>query len=592
MIKVNLWKTLLIVLCTGCFITGCGDDDDNPFVGVDNNILTFSVEKGESVWKAQIVENDIILTVPSGTELKDAKANYTLSEQAQINPNPADISTWNEEQQFVVTSYNGNSRTYKYTINYSDVNEIGTMTINSQTEMNNFVQQGITIVEGSLYIGTQSNEEDPLTDISGLLQLKEVLYTLQIGESYPDENLSALSNLEKTGDLTISSKSLKDVSLPKLIAIRQSLSISGNQIISIKCPSLKQILKNHEIKNASVLTGINFNSLQSIGGDMTTYNCPAIVNIEYPALETVEGNISYDQSSTIKRIEYPALSSLKGNFSISSATALEIIKTPNLKRIEGRLSLISCKAFTALDDMIKDILYIKEIKIQTTPVTALNVKGKDIESLIINNSQPFTLTGDETFKTLEVWYQLPTFVGITKLQNFTVLIGGSITCDELTEITGTLSFKQGQGTGYASEVHMSNLTVLGEINAESFPSLKVYDFPQLEQMTDLTISLDVTDDLSKIELPKLKTITGTLKIGRGGFKNNTGVTNLDCLENLETIGNVSITNLTKLYSFTPLKQAFDNSITESSQWTTTGCGYPVTFEQMKAGETEIEAPSN
>lgn len=26
--KVNYWKTLLVVLCTGCIFAACGDDDD------------------------------------------------------------------------------------------------------------------------------------------------------------------------------------------------------------------------------------------------------------------------------------------------------------------------------------------------------------------------------------------------------------------------------------------------------------------------------------------------------------------------------------------------------------------------------------
>ena len=46
--KVNYWKTLLVVLCTGCIFAACGDDDDeNPFTGVDNNFLSFSMESDD-----------------------------------------------------------------------------------------------------------------------------------------------------------------------------------------------------------------------------------------------------------------------------------------------------------------------------------------------------------------------------------------------------------------------------------------------------------------------------------------------------------------------------------------------------------------
>lgn len=61
--KVNYWKTLLVVLCTGCIFAACGDDDDeNPFTGVDNNFLSFSLESNENVWKATIIDNEITVT--------------------------------------------------------------------------------------------------------------------------------------------------------------------------------------------------------------------------------------------------------------------------------------------------------------------------------------------------------------------------------------------------------------------------------------------------------------------------------------------------------------------------------------------------
>ena len=69
--KVNYWKTLLVVLCTGCIFAACGDDDDeNPFTGVDNNFLSFSLESNENVWKATIIDNEITVTVPRVNECR------------------------------------------------------------------------------------------------------------------------------------------------------------------------------------------------------------------------------------------------------------------------------------------------------------------------------------------------------------------------------------------------------------------------------------------------------------------------------------------------------------------------------------------
>lgn len=39
MTKNKTWKMLLTIFFVG-FLTACGDDDDSPFAGVDNNILS------------------------------------------------------------------------------------------------------------------------------------------------------------------------------------------------------------------------------------------------------------------------------------------------------------------------------------------------------------------------------------------------------------------------------------------------------------------------------------------------------------------------------------------------------------------------
>ena len=85
MTKNKTWKMLLTIFFVG-FLTACGDDDDSPFAGVDNNILSFSLSLGENTWQAAIVDDKIILSAPQGTELNGATAHYTISEQASIAP--------------------------------------------------------------------------------------------------------------------------------------------------------------------------------------------------------------------------------------------------------------------------------------------------------------------------------------------------------------------------------------------------------------------------------------------------------------------------------------------------------------------------
>ena len=214
--KVNYWKTLLLVLCTGCIFAACSDDDDeNPFTGVDNNFLSFSLESNENVWKATIIDNEITVTVPEGTSLDGAQASYTLSEQATVNPNPSSVTTWGEEQQFTVTSYNGTTRTYKYTVRYSAVSEIGTFILNSQADVDAFANHHVTVIEGSLSIATVENTEDPVINLNGLAKITEVMDDITIGQYYKGENLAGLAKLEKVGSISmINNSSLTEFALP------------------------------------------------------------------------------------------------------------------------------------------------------------------------------------------------------------------------------------------------------------------------------------------------------------------------------------------------------------------------------------------
>lgn len=85
--KVNYWKTLLVVLCTGCIFAACGDDDDeNPFTGVDNNFLSFSLESNENVWKATIIDNEITVTVPKELRSMARKPAIPLASRQLLTP--------------------------------------------------------------------------------------------------------------------------------------------------------------------------------------------------------------------------------------------------------------------------------------------------------------------------------------------------------------------------------------------------------------------------------------------------------------------------------------------------------------------------
>ena len=407
--KVNYWKTLLLVLCTGCIFAACSDDDDeNPFTGVDNNFLSFSLESNENVWKATIIDNEITVTVPEGTSLDGAQASYTLSEQATVNPNPSSVTAWGEEQQFTVTSYNGTTRTYKYTVRYSAVSEIGTFILNSQADVDAFADHHVTVIEGSLSIATVENTEDPVINLNGLAKITEVMDDITIGQYYKGENLAGLAKLEKVGSISMrNNSSLTEFALPNLLSIRGELIIENpaeNKITSIKCPQLTTILKQCKIQ-APNLKSLNLNSLESIpgkgdnsdgDGTFSLYGSQ-LVSLDLPALKQVEKEFTLPSGTKhpeLTQINLPELTSCK-DVSIGSADKLETISLPKLSN-RSSFSITSCAKFSKLNETIAPS-NLEKLSVSHCPsITELDASQKDINSISITYvDNNFVLKGKE-----------------------------------------------------------------------------------------------------------------------------------------------------------------------------------------------------
>lgn len=100
--------------------------------------------------------------------MEDAQVSYELCEHASIYPDPATVADWDQEWQFLVSSYdNQNDRTYLYTVERTDIATDGSLTLRTQAEVDAFARSGINTVEGNLTIGGE-DEENPVTNLDGL----------------------------------------------------------------------------------------------------------------------------------------------------------------------------------------------------------------------------------------------------------------------------------------------------------------------------------------------------------------------------------------------------------------------------------------
>lgn len=603
--KVNYWKTLLLVLCTGCIFAACSDDDENPFTGVDNNFLSFSLESNENVWKATIIDNEITVTVPEGTSLDGAQASYTLSEQATVNPNPSSVTAWGEEQQFTVTSYNGTMRTYKYTVRYSAVSEIGTFILNSQADVDAFANHHVTVIEGSLSIATIENTEDPVINLNGLAKITEVMDDITIGQYYKGENLAGLAKLEKVGSISMrDNSSLTEFALPNLLSIRGELLIvnpTENNITSIKCPQLTTILKRCYIQ-APNLKSLNLNSLESIPGKGDNSNEDGtfslydsqLVSLDLPALKVIGKKFILALSSSKKhpeltQINLPELTSCK-EVSIGDADKLETISLPKLSSLSS-FSITSCAKFSKLNETIAPF-NMEKLSISHCPsVTELDASQKDINNISITYvDNKFVLKGKKEMGSYAfTGYQLPKTEGISTFASLTVTTPlTNVEIPDIKQVTGELSF-QATANVTLESVSMPDLETVGTfVSKDKYTSVS---FPKLTKVTEhLEIRINKTiTNLSHLNFKSLKSVEFLYLYG----SRNASIKSLDgYFPALETLNRIQIYLFTGLYDFSPFKK-FADVMTEDSQWNVTVSALgTVTLKQMQESETGDFTPGN
>lgn len=483
MTKNKTWKMLLTIFFVG-FLTACGDDDDSPFAGVDNNILSFSLSLGENTWQAAIVDDKIILSAPQGTELNGATAHYTISEQASIAPDPAGISAWNEEQQLTVTSYNGTSRTYKYTVRHTDVSEAASFVLNSQAEVDAFAESNITIIEGSISIATTQNAEDPVKNLDGLSALTEVLDDINIGGYYQGENLNGLANLKKAGNLTITSLAtgsetmLTDITLPSLISVRKDFTINESKYYKkIAFPYLETVSGNFTV-NASVMEQFNVNSLKRVDGDNGfTIIGGVMTQLELPALEVVNKSLyirGEKSTNELLTINLPLLTTC-AFLKIENAIKLENLNVPVLKNLTTGLTLSGCSVFS--DESLKNTLNNIEsiagtLALSGTGVFNLNLQGKKVGKVQIgagDSTKEFIITGDEPFSSISFTstnMNPPTLKGFTTVEDYNLgtNIERNLIIKDIKRINGNLTVSYpsaGIANSVLHDIHLPDLEYVG-----------------------------------------------------------------------------------------------------------------------------------
>ena len=177
----------------------------------------------DKTYDAVIENNTITMTVPYTVSLDGAKASFIYTPSAKIFPDPTSITDWNTERTFRVTSFNGATNDYTYVVVKDEIRSEGDVELKKNSEVAAFIESGVTIIKGNLIIGSDAENAENISDISGLSIIKEVEGTITIKNSYTGGTLTGLDNITKIGGLSIGSEenpaaneTLEMVSMTKL----------------------------------------------------------------------------------------------------------------------------------------------------------------------------------------------------------------------------------------------------------------------------------------------------------------------------------------------------------------------------------------
>lgn len=365
-IKIN--RLLFSLLAVLTLFSACRKED--PFIGTDNYIVSFSLKQGGTTLNAEISNNLITIKAPDGFSLNDAVATVKLSEKASIYPAPSAITDWDDEMIFAVTARNGEQIHYKYTVSRNSIEADGTVVLETQADVDAFGEKGITAITGNLVIG-RTIGKDSITSLAPLATLKEIKYSLTVYPTFSGEDLTGLDKLEKVGgdirmeslvnlasvsfpelvtagDIFIKNTLIGMASFPKLISVSKTLTLDA-PLEEIHFPNLKttggKITLNTASNSNAMLTRISFPSLEEAGAAGFTY-FKNVTKVEFPELKKV-GDMSFTQLTLLTVIIAPKLEVSTGTISIPSTPYLSEVSFPSLT--EANVLNFDSKTIRVLD---------------------------------------------------------------------------------------------------------------------------------------------------------------------------------------------------------------------------------------------------
>lgn len=539
-----------IICCLALLCTACSEEKPELPWGSDNYIVSFSLTTGADTYPAVIRDGRITVSIPYNVSLEGAQVSYELCEHASIYPDPATVADWNQEWQFLVSSYdNQNDRTYLYTVERTDIATDGSLTLRTQAEVDAFARSGINTVEGNLTIGGE-DEENPVTNLDGLKNLVSVRCDLTITAAYTGETLAGLENLTACESLRIGStahpnETLRQLSLPALKEVKGALCICGTALQTADFKSLQNVA-GHFVLQSDALLQLTADELTSVAGNMTLVGTTAdeakapCEQMYFPKLQRIDGTLTlsrfdrlsglgttfgvltqagalrYEHLALANTFEFPLIETT-GNITVTDCPILRSVLLPALTDA-GSLEITGCPAIETLS-FPKAERFDGDVSLATLP--AIKDFGEFLPALK-------AISGDLSIDDLSSLEGVLDLSGCTFSPNSTLDLR-LVAATRLTEL-------RGGDFGGSLRIDASSLTPQPEampFEITGFKSLDTLRIAGFTHISALSLPTESCDDLTiencgsqapfTLSLPNLVEVRGTLlcrNCGKAGEANS------------------------------------------------------------------------
>ena len=549
-----------IICCLALLCTACSEEKTELPWGSDNYIVSFSLTTGADTYPAVIRDGRITVSIPYNVSLEDAQVSYELCEHASIYPDPATVADWDQEWQFLVSSYdNQHDRTYLYTVERTDIATDGSLTLRTQAEVDAFARSGINTVEGNLTIGGE-DEENPVTNLDGLKNLVSVRCDLTITAAYTGETLAGLENLTACESLRIGSaahpnETLRQLSLPALKEIKGDLCICGTALQTTDFKSLQSVA-GHFVLQSDALLQLTADELTTVAGNMTLIGTIAdeakapCEQMYFPKLQRIDGTLTlsrfdrlsglgttfgvltqagalrYEHLALANTFEFPLIGTT-GDITVTDCPILRSVLLPALTDA-GSLEITGCPAIETLS-FPKAERFDGDVSLATLP--AIKDFGEFLPALK-------AISGDLSID------DLPSLEGVLDLSGCTFSPNSTL---DLRLVAATrLTELRGGDFGGSLRIDASSLTPQPEampFGITGFKNLDTLRIAGFTHISELSLPTESCDDLTiencgsqapfTLSLPNLVEVRGTLLCRNCG---KTGEANSASFPRLKNVG--------------------------------------------------------